>query len=110
LISGEVPEVPVPRTTESAKVSYLKPLKNKHHLSRVAELGCMALNGACGQPAQIHHAWQSRYGRGDWYSIGLCEVHHTGTHGIHTIGRSKWEMLNGDQARLLERVLDRLYG
>jgi len=56
----------------------------KAHLSKVAELGCIAclLMGMPGTPAEIHHP---RAGRGkgqrasNYEVIGLCPAHHRGT-------------------------------
>jgi hypothetical protein len=83
----------------------MKPLKNKNHLGRVAALGCCALH--CGKQAQVHHLKVAGIaGRGDWFTIPLCQPHHAALHRDVKF----WEMQNESQIRLLERVLDRLYG
>jgi hypothetical protein len=83
----------------------MKPLKNSNHLGRVAALGCCALH--CGKQAQAHHLKVAGIaGRGDWYTIPLCPDHHAALHRDVKF----WEMQNESQIRLLERVLDRLYG
>jgi hypothetical protein len=83
----------------------------KRHLSKVAELGCIACYnmGYFDSPAEIHHI---RTGQGmsqrasDYDSIGLCPSHHrTGGHGvaIHA-GQETWEEIHGTELELLEQV------
>lgn len=86
----------------------------KAHMSRVAELGCIAcrLLGYEASPAQVHHLTLGR-GKGqknsDMLTIPLCEPHHTGTHGIHG-DRAFLRQLNTTELDLLAETLARLYG
>lgn len=46
--------------------------------------GCMV----CRRPAQIHHLFTGMGGRKDHSAVApLCEEHHTGSAGLHQIGR-----------------------
>lgn len=89
----------------------------KRHLSRVAELGCIAcyLQGTPGTPAEVHHP-RSGTGAGrkasHFDAIGLCPAHHRGTDHPRTpsIHLAKREFINrfGTEAELLELVRRRL--
>jgi hypothetical protein len=75
---------------------------------RLSDLGC----AVCRKPAQIHHLIGLRYRgigqRAHWTNtIALCEEHHTGEYGIHTIGQKTWEKQFGKQERFLAQQ-DRL--
>lgn len=68
----------------------------REHMGRVAELGCVLcwhLQGE-GSPAQVHHI---REGQGaaqrasDFLTIPLCPEHHTGSSGVHGLGRKGFE-------------------
>lgn len=83
----------------------------KRHLSRVAELGCIAcLNqGTPGTPAEIHHirAGQGASQRASHFeALPLCPFHHrTGGHGnaIHA-GQRTWQENHGTEVELLAQV------
>lgn len=89
----------------------------KRHLSRVAELGCIAcyLQGTPGTPAEVHHP-RSGTGAGrkasHFDAIPLCPPHHRGTDHPRTpsIHLAKREFINrfGTEAELLELVRRRL--
>ncbi len=87
----------------------------KAHLSRLADLGCIACLEAFGyaSPAEIHHlrAGQGAGQRASHFdAIPLCPPHHrTGGHGvaIHA-GRKTWEKTFGTERELLAAVRRRL--
>lgn len=86
--------------------------KEKRHLSRVAELGCILcdLLGHPGTPAQVHHI---RAGQGmaqraqHWLTVPLCEPHHTGHKGVHGT-RQALKDARVDELDLLALTLERL--
>jgi len=91
----------------------------KRHLSRVAELGCIAcyLQGTPGTPAEIHHP---RAGTGagrkasHFDALPLCPPHHRGTDhprtpSIHLAKRAFIDRF-GTEYELLELVRRRLEG
>ena len=81
----------------------------KHHLSKVAALGCIAYLkiGHEDTPAEIHHI-RSGVGMGqrndDYHAIPLCPEHHR--HGKNAIHQSKvfFERDFGTESELLELV------
>jgi len=87
----------------------------REHLTRVAELGCVACrNAGLGEtPAEIHHI-RAGQGRGqrasDYDTIPLCPWHHRqGGHGkaIHA-GQQAWEEKFGTELELLAQVRSEL--
>lgn len=85
----------------------------KHHLAKVAALGCIACRklGYEDTPAEIHHI---RDGVGmaqrssHFKTIPLCSIHHrTGNDSIHA-GKNLFEWKFGTEAELLEEVLNEL--
>lgn len=89
----------------------------RHHLSRVAALGCIAcrLMGYPDSPCEIHHI-RAGVGMGRRSShmdaIGLCSAHHRGTAGLSvpSIHGSKRAFIEafGTEAELLEKVREML--
>jgi hypothetical protein len=83
-------------------------MKNKAHLSRVVELGCVV----CGGPAEAHHIrdLSVRTGMGlkasDYDCIPLCAMHHRlGGYGIaYHAGPEIWEKTFGTQKAFLQLV------
>lgn len=58
---------------------------------------------------QLHHLRTGGWGKPGWDSlIPLCERHHTGAEGIHTMGSKAWERhFDVSQKDLLELVKER---
>ena len=87
-----------------------KTRKEKHHLAKVAALGCIACRklGYEDTPAEIHHI-RDKVGLGTrsthFETIPLCPEHHR--HGSNAIHRSKnsFEADFGTERELLEIVL-----
>lgn len=85
----------------------------RHHLAKVAALGCMACReiGFYDTPAEIHHI---RHGQGmgqrssDYEAIGLCAGHHR--HLPNSIHQNKtlFEKTFGTERELLEKVLNEI--
>lgn len=77
---------------------------DRAHWEAVRALGCMA--GGCGRAdPEVHHCGTGGGGRKDHSRvIGLCELHHRGRLGIHTLSRRVWEPLYGREADHLARV------
>lgn len=88
-------------------------LAAKRHLSRVAELGCIAcrLLGVEGSPAEVHHP---RFAAGagqrasDFLAIPLCPEHHRGPRGVHG-DKSILRQLRVDEPALLAFTLEELF-
>lgn len=87
--------------------------EERRHMAKVAAMGCIVCEvcyGYPGTPAQVHHV-KERHGWGrssHKATIPLCMEHHTGSTGIHTLGREGFEQRHGhSEIRLLEMVLDR---
>ena len=89
----------------------------KSHMSRVAELGCIAclIAGTPGTPPELHHP-RTNAGAGqkapDSDVIPLCHAHHRGTvhpaiPSIH-LDRLKFIEAFGSEAELLARVREQL--
>lgn len=89
----------------------------KHHLSKVAALGCIAcwLKGFQGTPCEIHHP-RAGVGKGQkashYEAIGLCPAHHRGTDHPRTasIHLDRLEFINqfGTEAELLSKTRELL--
>jgi hypothetical protein len=62
---------------------------------KIREMGCII----CGNHAAIHHCFTGGGGRKDHDKvIALCETHHTGNQGIHTLSRKAWtKIYNGEE-------------
>jgi len=70
--------------------------------SRIAELGCI-VSGRF--PVEIHHAKTGAGGRKDHdIVLPLHYDYHRGVHGIHTLGRKKWQALYGTEDELLIKL------
>lgn len=75
-----------------------------NHWTKVRSLGCQARGCGRANP-EIHHCGTGGGGRKDHMKvIGLCELHHRGEQGIHTLSRRVWEPIFGSEAEHLERV------
>lgn len=57
------------------------------HVERVASVGCVVCRRLHGhyQPAHIHHVAAGSGLRSNFSVAGLCEEHHTGATGFHTM-------------------------
>jgi hypothetical protein len=86
-------------------------LKEKKHMSAVAELGCAVCRrmGYEGTPAELHHPRRlaGGWGRSSHFSvIPLCPEHHRGSTGLHGLGTKGFEAHYGyDEADLLKDTL-----
>jgi len=86
-------------------------LKEKKHMSAVAELGCAVCRrmGYEGTPAELHHPRRlaGGWGRSSHFSvIPLCPEHHRGSTGLHGLGTKGFEAHYGyDEAALLADTL-----
>lgn len=85
-------------------------VKEREHLSKVAELGCLICNSmGYESEAEIHHI-RSGMGMGQRAShfevIPLCHKHHrTGGYGVAFHAGSKiWQQKYGTETELLQRV------
>ena len=70
-------------------------LKEKKHMSLVAELGCAVCRrmGYAGTPAELHHIRRGGV-RSLSPVIGLCPYHHRGSNtSIHGMGRKQFEIV-----------------
>lgn len=82
----------------------------KQHMQRVANLGCIVCSeclGCMGSPAQVHHVRvRHGWGRSSHYeTIPLCEPHHTGKDGVHSMGRDEFSnMYEKSEIELLDIV------
>ena len=87
----------------------MKPITNKAHMQRVAQLPC----SACGRHGvQVHHIRAAGLtGAGqkasDWFVLPLCPSHHAE---LHHKGQQTWEMTHGSQVSHVEQTLQILYG
>ena len=80
--------------------------KEKAHMGRVAELGCII----CHRPAQVHHVANQGVRASHYATFALCGFHHTdGGFGdaIHQ-GRRTWEARHGTEKELLKKTLELL--
>ncbi len=76
--------------------------KEKRHMGRVAELGCIV----CDMPANVHHIRTERI-KNDFLTIPLCREHHQGDFSIH-MSKRQFENIYGDELQLLAETLKRL--
>ena len=63
--------------------------------------------GYYGSPAEIHHLLTGKgigHKNSDDLTIPLCYHHHRGEHGIHTLGKRRWEEKYGLELDLLDCV------
>lgn len=69
----------------------------------------------CGHEAQLHHprggsmAFRGVHVGGaqkcsDWLQVPLCENHHTGAEGVHTIGVVTFEKIHGPISGMLDHL------
>ena len=68
----------------------------KRHMGRVSAIGCILCRylGFGETPAQVHHLKEecgASQRQSDFLTIPLCEPHHTGSVGIHGLGRKAFE-------------------
>lgn len=89
-------------------------MKDKKHLSRVAEIPCVACRkmGFITEAVEIHHIGNGTTSKksSDYEAIPLCHPHHrTGGYGVAVhAGRKKWESIFGTEKELLQEVLNEL--
>lgn len=59
----------------------------RHHMDRVAQCGCVVCRrlGHGWVPGQVHHIAEGSSQRSDFAVACLCEEHHTGKAGFHTL-------------------------
>jgi RecA-dependent nuclease len=64
----------------------------KRHMERVAAVGCVICRRLHGiyTPCQVHHVAEGSGLRSDFSVAGLCELHHTGSSGLHTLGTKRF--------------------
>jgi hypothetical protein len=98
------------RTTKAATAA------ESRHMGRVAALGCCICRmiGHGPTPAVVHHI---REGMGasqrapNWLTVPLCEEHHVGPTGYHTLRSNAFERTYGvTELDLLADTLNLLYG
>jgi predicted alpha/beta-hydrolase family hydrolase len=85
----------------------------RRRFARVVELGCQVcrLLGIEGTPTLVHHVRANRLGVRDHDAvIGLCDPHHVGPMGVHTLGRRFREVYGVSEADLLELVNEQIGG
>ncbi len=71
----------------------------------MAKIKLMPCVVCCWFPVGVHHAGTGAGGRKDHMKVlPLCETHHTGKLGIHTIGRRAWQARFGTESELLQKV------
>ena len=78
--------------------------KEKAHMGRVAELGCII----CGMPAEVHHLPRQGGQKDNMRCIPLCPLHHR--HGnasvaIHSGRKSFEKAFNTTEDKLLAKTL-----
>lgn len=83
----------------------MTPTERAERFNRLSEMGCFV----CGSPPQIHHlVGGCRRGVSqkapDEQTIPLCQHHHTGAEGVHTLGVKTWEAHYGTQESMLMSV------
>lgn len=64
----------------------------RSHMERVASLGCCVCTRLYGHyaPAQLHHVAEGSSKRSNFAVVPLCEPHHTGPAGFHTLGTKRF--------------------
>lgn len=70
---------------------------------------CRRYYGAHSPVDKMHHIRTLAAGtkvRAKAPKIPLCEAHHTGIYGIHTLGRKTWELMYGLETSYLEDAND----
>lgn len=87
--------------------------REKDHLRKVAELGCIVCRrlGYIGTPAEIHHIRSNQgWGRSShFHTLPLCPEHHRGNTGIHGLGTKGFPKHYGfTEEELLKEVYDLL--
>lgn len=90
----------------------------KDHKAALVELGCMACRRIYGPhapgPVTLHHkrAGSGGWGKGDYRTlIPLCDRHHQGAEGVHTLGTKGFPKYHGfSEADLLADALELLEG
>jgi hypothetical protein len=86
----------------------MKPIKNRNHMERVAELPCVVCET---DQVQVHHIKGMDFTGGnlrsaDWFTFPLCR----GCHAYLHEDVKAWEMTWGSQVSHVARTLDTLYG
>lgn len=86
--------------------------RERDHMGRVAELGCIVCrNAGLGEtPAQVHHLREGQGGAqraSNWLTIPLCPEHHTGKDSIHG-DRRGFEARYGSELDLLAQTIGEL--
>lgn len=66
---------------------------DKQYLDFLSKKPCIV----CGQQAQLHHAIYKSAGNhsGDLTCVPLCAKHHTGSSGVHALGRERFHEVYG---------------
>lgn len=86
--------------------------EEKRHMAMVAKLKCVVGPSGCdynGRGSHVHHALTGAGRNKDHMKVlPLCENHHTGKDGIHTLSRNIWGKIHGSEMVLLLRVERRL--
>lgn len=90
-------------------------LKEKKHMGRVAELGCMVClrMGHEGTPSELHHPRNGvgmAQRSGHMSVLPLCPQHHRGNMGIHGMGRKAFETHYGFTEKDLLDDVTKLHG
>ena len=95
--------LPVYQKNHKRKPRNSPPTKaERERWERVRALGCSVCQA---KNPEIHHCCTGAGGRKDHAKvIGLCRKHHTGSEGIHFIGRRTWQERFGAEQQHLERV------
>jgi hypothetical protein len=83
-------------------MSNLSTVKEKRHMGRVAELGCLI----CKQPANVHHIRTERI-KNHYLTIPLCREHHQGDFSIH-MDKRQFENIYGSELYLLAQTIEQL--
>jgi hypothetical protein len=84
----------------------------KNYMARVARLGCILCSTVLGwedSPAVIHHIRRAGV-RATSPIVPLCVLHHTGQHGIHTLGRRHFERKFGTTEEALLQAVKQSLG
>lgn len=73
-------------------------MSRKSEYEKVAALGCIMcyrISGIVGTPCHVHHIRSCGGRREIAPVIGLCERHHTGSEGVHGMGKKAFERFHG---------------
>jgi len=76
---------------------------NKRHMSKVAQLNCIACDS---HGVQVHHIRSERI-KNDFLTIPLCPGCHTGSFSIH-MDKKNFENVYGSELHLLAKTLKKL--